>query len=262
LPLANAEWAGLAERIGLSHESYGTARMLAGSPRAERDVAATMALDPVFEAREPVVLETLGKDPARCYEDLGLVLAGREASAAVVPQLRAAFDCLAQVPEVARAAGSVLATIHVVVPEGADYDVSFSDPRLPFSIFVGVSQEPSRHSDLRLAEGILHECMHLQLTLVEGVLPLVSGTDARHHSPWQNTMRPAQGVLHGTYVFAVIHDFMVAVLAQDIRDQCRRRHIEDRISTCGAEIAEATTALLAGDGLSETGRRFVERLRR
>jgi hypothetical protein len=39
---------------------------------------------------------------------------------------------------------------------GHDYDVSYSDPRLPFSIFVGINSGDQANGKLRLAEGISH----------------------------------------------------------------------------------------------------------
>ncbi len=50
--------------------------------------------------------------------------------------------------------------------------------------------------------------MHLQLTLVEAVVPLVIPSERTYFSPWRNEYRPAQGVLHALYVFKVIDAFL------------------------------------------------------
>ena len=49
--------------------------------------------------------------------------------------------------------------------------------------------------------------MHLQLTITEEVLPLVGAPEVHFFSPWRQTLRPVTGVLHGFYVFAVVHEF-------------------------------------------------------
>lgn len=49
------------------------------------------------------------------------------------------------------------------------YDVSHSTPVLPLSIFVSVPGADERHAELRLAESIIHEAMHLQLTFIESL---------------------------------------------------------------------------------------------
>ena len=82
---------------------------------------------------------------------------------------------------------------------GAEYDVSHSDPAVPFSIFLSVPPA-GQTGRLRLAESIIHECMHLQLSIVEKALPLIDEPHAMY-------CRPASGVLHGLYVFSVIYQF-------------------------------------------------------
>ena len=47
--------------------------------------------------------------------------------------------------------------------------------------------------------------MHLQLTLLDTVEPLVGTSGTCGYSPWKQEIRPVEGLLHGIYVFAVIH---------------------------------------------------------
>jgi HEXXH motif-containing protein len=75
---------------------------------------------------------------------------------------------------------------------------------VPFSIFVSLPLAGARHGALRLAEAVLHETMHLQLSLIERIAPAIRSNDAQLYSPWLQTMRPVQSILHGLYVFAVI----------------------------------------------------------
>jgi len=108
--------------------------------------------------------------------------------------------------------------------------VSFSEPHIPFSIFVSASQQQNVTTALRIAEAVVHEAMHLQLTLVERVVLLVNLADGRYFSPWQGKYRTAQGVLHALYVFGVINSFIERLEASGhdpavvSLDYVRRRH--------------------------------------
>lgn len=157
----------------------------------------------------------------------------------------------------AEAVGRVLHAAHVVVPEGPDFDVSYSDPAVPFSVWVGVSRESGPLADLRLAEGLLHEAMHLQLSLIEDHVPLTASSARSLHSPWRNAPRPMQGVLHGTYVFTVVRAFMAALLDLGAVSAVERHHVDGRIATCTTEIAGAVASLRAAPGLTPVGREFV-----
>lgn len=100
-------------------------------------------------------------------------------------------------------------SIHIISSRGPGYDCSHSEPTIPFSILVSVPLG-ERHAALRLAESILHEAMHLQLTLIEEDTDLVTSQVEESYSPWQQQLRPAQGLLHGLYVFAAIDDWLAA----------------------------------------------------
>jgi len=101
--------------------------------------------------------------------------------------------------------------------------------------------------------------MHLQLTLLESVLPLVMGGAERHHSPWQDTMRPSQGVLHGLYVFRVIDDFLTALLKGKYCDTVGCEYLIQRKATITNEIA-MTAGFEYSKELTASGRRIVQRL--
>jgi HEXXH motif-containing protein len=147
----------------------------------------------------------------------------------------------------------VLVVVHVTRPKRSEYDESYSDPHLPFSIFLGIDGAEQANGDLRLAEGILHECMHLQLTLMEEIVPMVSNGNERHYSPWQATMRPSQGILHGLYVFRVIQDFHRALLENGSLTPREQSYLTRRIDSIEEEIA-AVGDLAASRDLTETGR--------
>ncbi len=99
-------------------------------------------------------------------------------------------------------------SLHLLRPQDADYDLSFSEPEAAFSIFVSVPQERTANDALRVAEEIIHEAMHLQLTLVEQATPLATSSSKVYYSPWRGEFRNTQGIIHALYVFRVIDVFL------------------------------------------------------
>lgn len=98
--------------------------------------------------------------------------------------------------------------IQVLKQEECENDVSYSHPNIPFSIFISVCENDSIIDNLRVAESILHEAMHLKLTLIENIVPLIKpNSTALYYSPWREEERPIRGVLHGLFVFRAIFDF-------------------------------------------------------
>ncbi len=132
----------------------------------------------------------------------GLTLA-EGASQEALELIQASTDLIANVGGLCEAIGTVVKSIHLLVAE-REHDISYSSPAIPFSIFVSVPRADERNAVVRLAEAIIHEAMHLQLTLIEAVFPLISGRATTTFSPWKLEDRPIRGVLHGLYVFGVI----------------------------------------------------------
>jgi HEXXH motif-containing protein len=149
--------------------------------------------------------------------------------------------------------------IHILKPGAPQYDVSFSDPTLPFSVFVGVHRESDAIQDLRLAESILHECMHLQLTLIESQTRLLDTDNELHLSPWRQTLRPTRGILHALYVFRVIQDFFRALRSSASMASAERAHIQSRLSEIEAEVDRLGDFSSSND-LTPIGRALAKRL--
>lgn len=213
-PLARAQWCKLESACALSYDNYGTARHLACDPAAARDEGCLIWPPRTFGTSRPIIVEMLPPEATIRYAKLGLEFYPiNSIDAAFLKQrIQGALDRIARVPGIRVAVGELLTVVHVLKPPGPEYDVSYSDPDVPFSIFVSLDVDEQDHEDLRLAEAIIHECMHLQLTLLEEVLPLVASESEKYHSPWQDTLRPSRGLLHGLYVFRVIHDFLISLL--------------------------------------------------
>lgn len=115
-----------------------------------------------------------------------------------------ALEHIALVPSLYASSNQLVSCIHLLKSNVDECDISFSDPTLPFSIFVSVPTINSSHATLRVAEAVIHESMHLQLSLLEKITPIVFSQASKYYSPWKRSYRNASGVLHALYVFTVI----------------------------------------------------------
>jgi hypothetical protein len=123
-------------------------------------------------------------------------------------KLKSSFQVLNLIPECAACIAELVNCIQVVASEGPEYDTSYTHPDLPFTIFVSVCDDDSLNARFRVAESILHEAMHLKLTLIQDYIELVQPNSTEtFFSPWRNVQRPLMGVLHGLFVFRAIQDF-------------------------------------------------------
>ncbi len=259
LPLQSARWYdGLAQKLAdrrwrcLSHKgidpaTYGTLRVLRANPAAPR--LATVLNHAGFQ--RTLLLEQFDTNMLARYGILGLReprnLDRRQFEAA----LAGAMALLEVVPAVGTAARALVWSITAVEVEGPDYDTGYSDPAVPFSIFIGAHRGEDGVPAIRLAEGVLHEVMHLQLSLIEAVVPLVGGDAERRHSPWQDRRRPTQGLLHGLYVFRVVQDWLGALMDRPGCSESEVAHARTRIAQIDAECAELANLAASIDFTSD-----------
>jgi HEXXH motif-containing protein len=104
--------------------------------------------------------------------------------------------------------------------------------------------------------------MHLQLSLLERCVPLITPADAGFQidSPWKRAEREAGGILHALYVFRVIEQFWRGVAAV----QTDPAVVEFARTRC-AEICEETKRVsnfASCPALTDEGQKLVERLSR
>ncbi|GJG89812.1 hypothetical protein tb265_49930 [Gemmatimonadetes bacterium T265] len=215
-PLVDHTDARLQRDLGLTPGTYSTARVRGADADAPRDLVARLA-PPKRESDEvaAVGVELLPAETERAYDDPGFRFL-RPDEIRTAGALARAMDGLAlldAVPSVGSTVRRLVRSLHLLDTGDDDTDVSFSEPELPFSVFVSVPTSARPDAAIRVAEGILHEAMHLQLTLIESVVPLVNSDEGRYFSPWRNEQRPAQGILHALYVFRVIDAFLEQVAA-------------------------------------------------
>ena len=204
-----------------------------------------------IEEAEPIVADRLAEN--------GLSLASSAEASATIEALCAGLACLARLPSLSATVAAMVRSIHVLAPAAAGFDISHSDPAIPFSIFLSVPTG-EEHCAWRTAESLVHEAMHLQLTLIERDVPLVrADTEEFGYSPWQSHARPLQGLLHGLYVFRVIDQMFALAEVTFAGDQATRRFIGKRRREIAAEI-KAVVPLADARGLTTRGALFARHL--
>lgn len=244
--------------LGLDFADYGTVRMMSGRPDARRDVVTSV---PVSWAGARILVEALPESLERSFGDgLGFASPAVAGSAAVIETLEAASGYLGFLPGLEAAVGSLTRILHVLVAHHDDYDISHSDPGLPFSVFVSVPTASQPMNPLRVVESLVHETMHLQLSLFERLVPLVdrNGPASRSYSPWKGAERDVGGVLHALYVFRVIEQFWARVFSAR-PDAISVGYAASRREQIAGEISEVADFRRCA-ALTPAGRVLVERL--
>ena len=102
-----------------------------------------------------------------------------------------------------------------------------------------------------MLEAILHEAMHLQLSLIERYIPLIESTGETklYYSPWRNEARPARGVLHGLFVFRAIYEFFSILIVHpqsvSVKFYVNKRleNIAHALTVTGALFAKQLTVI-------------------
>jgi hypothetical protein len=258
--VAEYRWSRFLAECGIDKSNYGTARVLDRNPHAERNVIGHLQ-GPTAGTQHRIIVEFLRTDITKRYRDLGLEFYSPDEILGLnlFRRLDRAIEIIASVPGAALAVSAVLSVVHVLKSESPEYDISYSEPTLPFSIFVGIDPTFPANPNLRLAESILHECMHLQLTLIEESTLLIAADSERHLSPWRQALRPTRGVLHALYVFRVIQEFFRSLIASVNLSEDDRVHIRRRLKDIEIEVGQ-TGELSSSQDLTPAGRALVVRL--
>lgn len=233
-PIVDAEWLRLKKQLGVTTSDYSTCRILEaiknGSKRAEsRPRGKSIQLGQIH-----ILLETVPESFLEEYKTRGFKFYDATAVLNGSPILKIIKDALQLIQIVPTLFGTIaviVRSMHLLRPEDEHHDVSFSLPDIPFSVFVSVPGKRNHDTTLRVAEAIIHEAMHLQLTLIEHAIPMVTESNSRFLSPWRNAERSASGILHAVYVFAVIDSWLNLLPATLINTyaQKRKREIADQM---------------------------------
>ena len=240
-PLSRVAWNQLECDIGMTHASYGTTRLLRRNPKGERLIVAKCnggSNRGAYTGAGGIPIEILPPDIARQVAGNDVrFLDEHKVVGTVAHQLEEALSLLDLVPTVLPTVCTLVRSLHIIDPIGDETDVSFSDPALPFSVFVSIPRKWSEEAALRVAEAVLHEAMHLQLTLVERVVPLVVPQRIMYYSPWRDEERNSEGILQALFVFGVIRSFLKVLPVRwpsPVND-----YVADRIAQINCEIEQA-----------------------
>lgn len=252
--LADVCWKDLGT-FGLDRQNYGTMRALDCDPASPRD---GVHLSGARWGRPLLVEHYVGRLAER-YDPLGLRAPTSFNATSFEAQLGEAMALLDNVPGVGQAVRALVWSVIPVDVEGPEYDTGYSDPAVPFSIFIGAHQGGDEVPAIRLAEGILHEAMHLQLSLMEDVVPLIAGNFELRMSPWQRRPRPVQGLLHGLYVFRVVQDWLRAAAQAGPLGRRDHEHAATRLREIERECARLR-GLADSRDLTDHGRVLVRSL--
>lgn len=230
--LVDFKWAELASQSHIAPNTYTIARCVIGKINIP-EVDLPLSINDC-----DIKIALPSKDLDGFYEEHGIepVTIDTYTSASNISKIKSALAVIQHVPEAYLFINHIVKSIQIIEAEYSDTDISYSHPGIPFSIFFSICEEISIISDLRVAESILHEAMHLKLTLIESNIDLIRPFSREtFYSPWRDENRPLRGVLHGLFVFRAILDFYEILLKKSIFKNAHD-YLSDRISKIKSEI--------------------------
>ncbi len=241
--------------FGLTSSNYGTARILSGDINAPRSVFP-------FKDKSgdtPFSIELLPKELTDNYSDtqIDFYNAAELTEQPILECLTDAIELIKAVPSLSESVFTLAKSLHLIKLDDDAFDVSFSEPQLPFSIFISIPKNRIKADSLRVAEAIVHEAMHLQLSLIERIVPLINSNEQEFYSPWKDEYRNSTGILHALYVFRVIDCFLEKFLSDFVSDD-NSHHIQNRRTQIRKQIKEMKSFQNSSD-LTKIGRLFVFR---
>ncbi len=234
--------------MGISQASYSTTRVMRRDPTSpSADVPAPI---PIGGSKFYGAIEILAADVQAHFrsKDYRFPVARDVAENGLAEDLSRALELVALVPSLYSSVCQLIRCVHLLQSNAEDCDISFSDPGLPFSIFVSVPGRDSCSASFRLAEAIIHESMHLQLSLLERITPIAHSQTSKYYSPWKRSNRDASGVLHALYVFTAIAAWLERLpLSANNYSSVRRDEIVMQVAEItpfeSAELTEVGDAL-------------------
>lgn len=234
-------------------KNYSTSRFLGGAGAEILDV-----LDTGGASVAPgLSIELLSPTLADRWRSVGLRFATRAEieKSGLRRILTKSLDLIRVVDSLQGTVSSLCFSLHPLLAPDTRVDVSYSDPDVPFSVFVSCPPDTEQNAAERLAESLVHEALHLQLSLVECAEPLI--TDASEgklvFSPWVGEGRTVRGLLHAVYVFGNIRFFWEHVVS-NVPDSASFARM--RIAIINEEMDKAVH-LARNDWLTAAGQRLV-----
>lgn len=260
--LAARAWDNLHRDMGLTPDNYSTERVLSRSISAPREIIASLKTCPTTCATSSQIsVEALTPKTLLKYRDKSANFYSQQEilGSALLSCLQDALAIISEVPSLMRTVSMLVRSLHVIKPEDAHYDVSFSEPHLPFSIFVSVPERRIANDNIRVAEAIVHEAMHLQLSFVQQAVPLTESLAKKYYSPWRREFRDAEGIIHAMYVFTVIDRFLEQLALTIPPGGVAADHVQERRGEINVQFIDSES-FLSGSELTMSGALFFQRL--
>ena len=236
--------------------------MMAGSAKQARQIIGNIH-PPDGAKGGPVLLECLPPSVVAELDAVGLSLGESDdpTVSASIGVLKQAWQVVHTVwPGLSSSIRYLVRCVHLLKAPSPELDCSYSTPDLPFSVFLSVPGHGTRAEIERVTEALVHETMHLQLSLVERRIPLVDSgrPETVAFSPWRGSERSVRGVLHALDVFVVVQRLWQRA-ARKTPCGLDREFAEARVLAIREEVVR-TRHLAASPGLSEEGRQLVRQL--
>lgn len=158
---------------------------------------------------EHSILQRLPVAASTLWESVGITLDYKYNQDLALEQLNLILSYIMEVDptSVYQSVRILVKSVHVLEANDAFTDVSYTDPDLPFTVFINLPNYECKNWLERAVENIIHETMHLQLSLLEDKYDLYLDSTRKTYSPWKDAFRDSKGLLHALYVFANLQHF-------------------------------------------------------
>lgn len=162
---------------------------------------------------EDSILQKLPFVVSALWEDIGLTLDYTYNTDIALKQLNSVLQYIEDFDPTSfyKSVKILVKSIHLLETDDIDTDTSYTDPELPFTIFINLPLHEHKNWLERTVENVVHETMHLQLSLIEKKYKLYSDSSHKAYSPWKDEFRDSKGLLHALYVFANLQHFWQGV---------------------------------------------------
>lgn len=157
----------------------------------------------------PRILQKLPQNLSETWLDIGIELDQEYNEQDALLQINEVFEYIWKndSSSVAIYVDILVKSIHLLKTQNEYNDISFSDPNLPYTIFINLPNIHLKNWLERAVENVIHEAMHLQLSLLERKYNFYALTDSKIYSPWKHEPRNNKGILHAIYVFSHLKSF-------------------------------------------------------
>jgi len=258
--LVEHEWRALKEQFSWTVDDYSTAGYILQSPNittSKTPITAWSNNNQIYiEEPDNYALEKFYSE-----NDLTLITENKLHSIHAVEKLNDALTLLSSTPGVIDCISQLVRVISIIEAPAPEIDVSYSHPKVPFSIFISVCDERNSVTSARVAESILHEAMHLRLSLIQKTVNLFNKGEEdsiQYFAPWRQEKRPAAGVLHGIFVFRAMLDFFQLQLTNSKNGQVIE-HFKQRIEEITSQLVHVKN-FHESPALNETGVKLARHL--